>query len=1293
MQVIFVGGASGVGASCLAIELANQWIIVDAGVRVERTMDPLPDLSLLEGKDIRAIFVTHAHADHIGALPLVHRAFPTVPIFASRATGLLMEVMLADAVKVMTKRAAEEMELPLYPQQLVASMLNCVRPLPVGEPFTLPMLPGVTIHASRAGHIAGAVSLSFVAPDGTLVVSGDLSLTAQRTVLGAAQPPVERCDLLVMESTYGARLHPNRQAEEGRLAQAVAEGLERGGHVLIPCFGLGRGQEILLILQDAQEKGQIPLFPIYVDGLVRRICSTYLLMPEALTPRLQRQIRKGYMPFTGQNVTFVGSDRDRDRFLAGPPACFLSSSGMLTGGPSVKYAAHLASDPRASILITGYQDEEAPGKKLLDLADQKSSTLDLNGQQVEVRCHVARYSLSGHADGHELANFASALHPRRIALVHGDDEARSALRDLLQETEVLLPKNGAALTIEKKSTIRKTDTEQVTQLPTLPIGIGEGRELTAESIEQLWHCIRQLPTMRVVTARELAVVWYGEALEETTQHIMEVLAEDYEQRYFVRQHSLDEAYRVRGQREDNPGDFLGDLPGNILLVQRSLESAKPAFCRALEPVASIRVQFPKGISERTRYPLSAALEILGPLPKEAGISNAAIAEYLDDLMKKARRLRRRLSAHELVQQCREEASYTLGDLCIMAGVSPQNLEDRLAVAKLLDKHPLLFAQQRSLLEGEGLTLYTLAPEWREALQEPEERGRPDQNWILSVIEQYLGSPPDLYRRSVDPTSGNVTLSFHFPEIAREQYAETLSAAEEETGVSISIARHTHQGELTRVAQELLPEGLTPRGLPSLYPDHSTIQFVCDGKATPEAIAAAQERFHAMTGWLLQIGEATTPAPKTFHVMQDTSHHVLPVAVPQHQAVQIAQNMLSGLPGYHRVGAEIASTTLVARFYFPAAAQRRYADLFVQLAKETGWQVRLHPSVHQEALIATARRLLPTGLTCHNTPSLYHDQSTVCLHCTGDTTLEAVREAEQRFHEETGWHLELMVPSLMEEQDKRQIPAGEAIAQASALFSTGGDLYRVGTDEVRKTLWLHFHFPETTRKRYAEQLATLEAQTGWRVNLNPDTHKKALIEMAHRVLPAGVNVDGKANVFQDGHYVRLNCSGPISTEEQEQAQQQFRAETGWSLYLVKTAEENHAADEQRMEKSKVLALVRTTLQEAEGLQHIAIEQGTIQLKFKFPDMARQSYTEQFANLEEQTGWPISLLDGVNEEALKTEVRAVLPTGKAQIERIDLAPVDKSVLVTYRGQIKASILAAAQAIFEEKTGWTLAANQSA
>src|SRR5262249_10531098 len=153
--------------------------------------------------------------------------------------------------------------------------------------------------------------------------------------------------------------------------------------------------------------------------------------PEALPPVLQRQIRKGYLPFTGHNISFVHDEHERERILAGPPACIVSSSGMLTGGPSVWYAQRLVSQEQASILLTGYQDEEAPGRHLLDVAEQKNHFLDLGGTTVPVRCHVAQYSLSAHADGAELAAYAAALKARAVALVHGDQEARMALGRLL----------------------------------------------------------------------------------------------------------------------------------------------------------------------------------------------------------------------------------------------------------------------------------------------------------------------------------------------------------------------------------------------------------------------------------------------------------------------------------------------------------------------------------------------------------------------------------------------------------------------------------------------------------------------------------------------------------------------------------------------------------------------------------------------------------------------------------------------------------------------------------------------
>jgi len=1185
MQVAFLGGASGVGASCLAIELAEQWFVVDAGVRVDHKADPLPDLAQLEGKDIRAIFVTHAHADHIGALPLLHRAFPTTPIFTSRGTALLMEVMLADALKIMAKRAVEEMELPLYPEELVSGMLMQVRPMPIEESFTVPMLPGITIHASRAGHIAGAVSLGFKASGGSIVVSGDISSTPQRTVLGATPPPLKHCDLLVLEATYGSRLHPNRQAEEQRLAQAVAEGLARGGHVLIPCFGLGRGQEILLLLQAAQEQGQIPEFPIYVDGLVRRVCTTYQLLPEFLTPRLQRQIRKGYLPFTGPNITFVRDEKERERILAGPPACILSSSGMLTGGPSAWYAARLAPNPNASILITGYQDEESPGKKLLDLAEHKQNTLELGGQQVQVQCSVAKYSLSAHADGGELATYASSLNPRNVALVHGDEEARLALRSLLTGTEVLLPTNGTSMLIEQKSARARhpVSTEEApVQLPALPTGVGGGRPFDYPDVEKLWRAVVEVPTLRIITARELALVWYGEVTEENTESILDIFAQDYEQRYFIRQSALEEAYRIRGQHEEAPGDFLSDLAGSVLLLLVSPESAKPAICRSIGPGAAVQVQLPKGVSqERTRFPFSSVLEVLGPAPLDVQHSKAGT--YLNDLVKTMRRIRRTISAHDLASRCRENVTYTLGELCVAADLFPQSLEDRLALAKVLQQHLRLFTQSRGVFEGEGLTLYELAPEWQEALEEDEEYERPDQNWILSVIENYLGSPPDLYRCSVDPDTGAVILYFHFPTVAETRYAEAITAASEETGVPISIAPNAHQGALAKTAHQHIPQGLTVQGTPSIYLDRGIVSLNCIGRATEEEIASAQSRFCEETGWQLEIKGAASPRPSPLRGEgeaesgADQNVPTLPnlpavssrapeaatpvgatrttssVPVSQHDAIQLAQRMLSELPGYYKAGGEVATTTLLLRFYFPLVAQTRYADVLAELEAQTGWQVRLYQTTHQQALIEMARRLLPSDLTRDGVPSLYLDQQMVMVHYVGHADPAALQDAQQQFLAETGWHLHLKAPGKKTVTSGR-ILQGEAISLASETFKEVPDFYRVGADADKGILWVHFHFPDIAKERYAQQIADLAGKTGWKAYLYPYVHQKALIEAARRLLPEGVGVHGKASLYQDSRTLTLTCTGSIPAEEREDIQQQFSIETGWTLDLRTPVEE-------------------------------------------------------------------------------------------------------------------------------------------
>ncbi len=1241
MQVIFVGGASGVGASCLAIELAGQWIVVDAGIRLDRHTDPLPDLAALQDKPLAAIFVTHAHADHIGALPLLHRAFPAVPLYASRATALLMEVMLADALKIMERRAVEEMELPLYPPQLVDSMFRQLRPLPVGEPVQLPALPGITLHASHAGHIAGAISLGLQSEEGSIVVSGDLSLTPQRTVLGAVPPPFERPDLLVLEATYGARLHPNREAEELRLAQAVAQGIAGGGHVLIPAFGLGRGQEVLLLLQAAQEHGQIPPFPIVVDGLIRKVCAAYSLMPEALTPRLARQLRKGYRPFEGQNVTFVSEVGEREHILQGPPACLVASSGMLTGGPSAWYAARLASDPRASILITGYQDEESPGRRLLDLAEGQRNTLALGGQEVTVACTVGKYSLSAHADGSELASYAAHLHPRRVALVHGDQQARRELRGLLEGTQAVLPQDGDTLDLMERVSSHARETA-VVPLQALPSGIGGGALFTAAHVKALWGALRHRPAHQAMTLRELVALWYGDgAIAEHLAWMEDVLENEqpYDEPYFVRHPDLPEAYRVRRSNTDTAEEPLSALVGQVVLLRLQAESAKPVLCRALEPHDTLRVLHPRGeYNDRTRFSLRMLLDVVGPLPYMEGQSERTV---LTEVARTARRIRKSLSAHLLARACEENASYTLSQLCEVAGLAVHDLPTRIAVVKLIQQHPRLFVQQTPPLEAGGHACYGLACTYPEALCEPEVRERPDQNWILSVLKRHLGTPPDLVRQSVSAETGEVTLSFFFPEVAQERYQDAMAAAAEETGVSITVAPHTHQEALAEVAIGSLPQGLQPAGRASILLDRRSVRLPCRGQVSQELVEQAQRRFSEQTRWHLWLvvqssasGAPAASANKTAEPQVVAPPSASTVSsprdwpLPEQDVLEYARGVLGSLPGYLKVGVNHQTKRgLRVRFIFPDAAQARYGELLAQVGVQTGWRVELHPRPQQEALVEVAQRLLPQGVASSVRPSLYWDERLLSMECLGSLDQETAAQIQRQFAQETGWSLELRRPSLQEDVPARCSQA-EAMVEVGVVLSGASDLYQIGADANRGVLWLHFHFPQMARERYAEQLARLAAQTGWRIELHPRVHQKALIEQARVLLPADVGVVGKTSVYQDQQCLSISCAGPLREEDQQEIERRFTELTGWHLEVVRVAEEGSGPHHPvcvvpgRMGEEEALALVRSSLPQAPQRIGVDTVRGVLLLSMSDPPQSAPSGTT-LSDLEARTGWQIKI----------------------------------------------------------------------
>ncbi|HNT54505.1 MAG TPA: MBL fold metallo-hydrolase [Anaerolineaceae bacterium] len=445
MKLTFLGGADEVGASSTLIEIDGKCILVDCGIRPSPKArdglagDQLPNLDQIARPD--AILVTHAHTDHTGALELVTDRFPDVPVYATPPTIALTRVLHQDARRIMQSRLDTEGELPLFDDVSVQRLMSALVPVPYLARVTLG--EGLAVTFFPAGHIAGAAMLGLESAEGNLLLTGDFSISPQRTVDGA-RPPAFHPDIMVVESTYGGRLHANRLVQERKLLEAVAGVVAVGGKVLIPAFALGRAQEILLILGEGQRRGELPPVPVWADGMVRTICQAYTSFAEVLPLALQE---RGATFFGGQ-IQPVQTAEQRNALIWQPGAAVIvASSGMLAGGPALLYAKAFAGVGEHAILLTGYQDEESPGRRLQELAEKGRGTLRFGNEKVDVQCRLGTYSLSAHADEGQVISLIETLDPGRVILVHGDDPARSSLEKALEDRQRLvhLPRGGQNL--------------------------------------------------------------------------------------------------------------------------------------------------------------------------------------------------------------------------------------------------------------------------------------------------------------------------------------------------------------------------------------------------------------------------------------------------------------------------------------------------------------------------------------------------------------------------------------------------------------------------------------------------------------------------------------------------------------------------------------------------------------------------------------------------------------------------------------------------------------------------------
>jgi uncharacterized protein len=448
LRFIGLGGTDEVGASSYLYLLKEGNLLIDAGVRPGGMGEAaLPKFELLGEHPPTAMVLTHAHLDHVGALPIVTARFPRLRVYCTEATARIAALVLADTLKVSTEQGA-----PLFGPSDMKRALERLRPIPYFQTITD---HGYRFTLYPSGHLLGAASVLIESGGRTVFHTGDVSNVATPVVDPAYMPKeIIPTDAVVSESTYGDTLLPSRKEQVRTFVSAIGETLRGGGRVLIPSFALGRAQEVSQILLTSMASGLMPVSPIYLDGLTRRVTEAYEgllpLLPEALRNRAKTS---GQNVFITGTVELVKDRKHRDQITASErPAIVIASSGMLHAGASPAYARAWLPHPENALFVVGYQDAESPGRRLLEL-QQGGDVLLPNGrggrEAVPAYSRIERFYLSAHADRGGLIGLIARYTPGKILLTHGEVRARTNMAGYLNtKHEVSLPVAGEVISLQ-----------------------------------------------------------------------------------------------------------------------------------------------------------------------------------------------------------------------------------------------------------------------------------------------------------------------------------------------------------------------------------------------------------------------------------------------------------------------------------------------------------------------------------------------------------------------------------------------------------------------------------------------------------------------------------------------------------------------------------------------------------------------------------------------------------------------------------------------------------------------------
>lgn len=447
-KISFYGGVGTVTGSKYLLEHNGKKVLIDCGLFQglkelrERNWKELP----FNPDELDAVVITHAHIDHTGFLPRVVRLGYSGPVFTSRATGDLMKILLPDSGRLQEEDAdyrnrhnltSHSPALPLYDENDAREALKLLQPV-ANDGVSVEICEGIKASFLVAGHIMGAslvlIEMAGGKEDGEdlrFLFSGDLGHYDQPIVKDPARPPA--CDYLMVESTYGDRLHGETSSDE-QMAAIINAAVKRGGPILIPAFAVGRTQEVLYLIRELEEAGKIPILPVVVDSpMASQATQVYNRWNEEHDEEYVSILSQKRHPLRTGSMT-TASSRDESKKINDLKGVriIISASGMIAGGRVMHHAMRILPNENATVIFVGFQAAGTTGRRVQD--GEKEVRIMKNW--IPVRCHVEKVEgFSAHADWKAVLQWLEGLpaDPKTVFTTHGEPEAASAMAQHIRD--------------------------------------------------------------------------------------------------------------------------------------------------------------------------------------------------------------------------------------------------------------------------------------------------------------------------------------------------------------------------------------------------------------------------------------------------------------------------------------------------------------------------------------------------------------------------------------------------------------------------------------------------------------------------------------------------------------------------------------------------------------------------------------------------------------------------------------------------------------------------------------------